>query len=136
MISSGTTSYATTINDMVVWPQTTNGSYVNDIEGAKQQPYAKWLTGNMSNANLSGFGFPTIQNYVSMSKMASRPFQQVYSDGQYHGAINGTDPVLKWYWNILINPVGNIAGNANQYVVETEMIMYTEVYGLTPLPST
>ncbi len=136
VVSSGTTSYATCLNDMVVWPQALSTSYVNDVEGAKQQPYSKYSLGLMNTAAQTPFGFPTIQNYASTSRMAGRPFQQIYSDGSYHGSFAGTDPTLKWFWNILVNPQGNVAGNANSYYVEVEMIMYTEVYGLGPLAST
>lgn len=135
VISSGTTSYATCLNDFVIWPAGNNTSYVNDAEGAKQHPGAKWLTGNF-NGNFTSDCFPTIRNYQSTAKMVGRTTSQILADSSYHGGISGTDPTLLWDWNILLAPQGAVAGNANQYVLQIEMIMYTEVYGLASLAST
>lgn len=135
VISSGTTSYATSVNDLIVWPSGVSTSFASDAEGAKQQPGAKWLTGNMA-GNFMADCFPTIRNYQGTAKQVGRTTQQILADGNYHGGINGTNPVLGWYWNIVVAPPGGVAANANQYVLTLELVMYTEVYGLVSLAST
>lgn len=117
---------------LIVWPQATITSFVSDPMGALQHPYSKNLIVQMPYANNRGDA-PTINNYISVAKIAGDTAGAVMNDDAYASLI-GNSPTRLYYWNI-ISDVTNGSETLN-VGLQIELVMYTVLFGQRSLSST
>lgn len=117
----------------VVWPSPSNGSYVSDMMGAIQQPYAKSQQIMIPYGSTTSGGVPTIKHYISLAKLAGTTQREVFQDDTYSALMAG-DPAKLYYWNILC--YADSGAETVTVRATVEMIQYAALWERVSLTST
>jgi hypothetical protein len=132
---SGSATGLNNIWRQTVWPSLVNTSYVSDVPGATQQPYAKTAicaTGNTTGSQ--GFA-PQLNSYMSTAKIFGERPLTIQTDVSW-GATLGSDPVQPWFFNIMCTAQNSAAALTTAIACNITMIQYTELSRRVPLSST
>lgn len=119
--------------DVCVWPSTTATSFSGDPEGAKQQPYGKFMT---INTLVGGNIQVKIDNYMSVSKCFGIHHSKVRDDDTFSAAI-ASDPTNVMFFHLYCGPANNavIASSDDQFA-SIQLVQWVELWSRKPVSST